>query len=168
MDSTTQKWLGPEPITVNGSPIEGITGTPAFIQSAFGKQGNFEMLVPEGERLVHYWRDNDAPGFPWHQGSDVVAAPSLTAPIKYAVKGATLLQGNFGGNLEAVVWLHPESWTVQPLNGPSPGDSLVHYYLERNPAITGGLLQPAPALRWLGPESITPNSQPITGISGPQ
>ena len=114
-------------ITVNGKPVQGITGTPAFIQSAFGKQGNFEMLVPVGERLVHYWRDNDTPGYPWHQGSDVIPAPTVTSHTKNAVNGVALLESTFGGNLEAVVWLHPESSAViGTQGGGTPQD-----YLER-------------------------------------
>lgn len=43
------------------------TGDPVLIQSSQGNQGNFELLVPLAhDGLAHYWRDNDATGFPWH------------------------------------------------------------------------------------------------------
>jgi hypothetical protein len=38
-----------------------------FIQSRFGSQGNFEVVVPSRAvgGLVHFWRNNDDPSFPW-------------------------------------------------------------------------------------------------------
>jgi len=44
-------------------------GRPAFIQSSYGAQGNFEVVgAPDGTRaigLAHFWRNNDSPNFPW-------------------------------------------------------------------------------------------------------
>jgi len=73
-----------------------VTSAPAMIQGNFGYRGNFELVVREGTRLRHYWRANDASGYPWHTGplfgSNVTSAP-------------TLIQSNFGyfGNFELVV-----------------------------------------------------------------
>jgi len=40
---------------------------PVLIQSRHGHIGNFEMVVPVASGgLAHYFRDNDAPGFPWY------------------------------------------------------------------------------------------------------
>jgi hypothetical protein len=75
---------------------ENITSAPAMIQSRLGQKGNFEVVVREGTKLRHYYRDNDAPGTPWQQGNmfgdNVTSAPAL-------------IQSNYGtkGNLEVIV-----------------------------------------------------------------
>ena len=75
---------------------DNVGSAPAMIQSSFGNMGNFELVVREGDRLRHYWRNNDAPGFPWHKaelfGDNVSSAPAM-------------IQSNFGniGNFELVV-----------------------------------------------------------------
>lgn len=74
----------------------GVSSEPALIQSSFGSQGNFEVVVREGRKLRHYWRTNDDPSLPWKKGklfgSNVSSAPAL-------------IQGSFGnrGNFELVV-----------------------------------------------------------------
>ena len=37
------------------------TGAGCLIQSHFGAIGNFEAIVPEGQRLQHYWHVNEGP-----------------------------------------------------------------------------------------------------------
>jgi len=75
---------------------DGVDSAPALIRSNFGVKRNFELVVREGEKLRHYWRDNDAPGLPWKKGvlfgDSVDSAPAL-------------IQSNFGytGNFELVV-----------------------------------------------------------------
>ncbi len=76
---------------------ENITSAPTLIQSNFGDQGNFELVVNQGGRLCHYWRDNDDPNLTWSDepfcfGENITSAP-------------TLIQSNFGdqGNFELVV-----------------------------------------------------------------
>lgn len=73
----------------------GITGNPTLIQSSFGTKGNFEVVVARaGGGLAHYWRNNDAPGFPW-------SGPTNFASGNF--RGVSLIQSNFGpGNLEVV------------------------------------------------------------------
>lgn len=67
-----------------------------IIQSNFGTQGNFEVVVLEGGQPVHYWRANDDSVHPWSRGrsfgSGATGAPAL-------------IQSNFGskGNFEVVV-----------------------------------------------------------------
>jgi hypothetical protein len=73
----------------------GITGNPTLIQGSFGTKGNFEVVVARtGGGLSHYWRNNDAPGFPW------------SGPTNFGsgnIRGVSLIQSNFGpGNLEVV------------------------------------------------------------------
>lgn len=101
------------------------TGPACLIQSNFGSAGhpgNFEALVLEGANLVHYWRDNTTPGFPWNKTVTVSTA---------AVGPACLVQGTFGtpGNLEALVL---ES---NPANQGLPPYNLVHYW--RNDSAPG-------------------------------
>jgi len=85
-------WNGPFPIP--GST--GVSGVPALIQSEYGVQGNFELVVPMAAGgLAHFWRENDAPGLPWH------------GPTRFGTgnnSAVSFFQGNFGapGNLELV------------------------------------------------------------------
>jgi hypothetical protein len=70
-----------------------------FIQSRFGTQGNFEVVVPSEASggLVHFWRNNDASGFPW-------SGPTLFGGSFGNIDGVSLIQSNFGspGNLEVI------------------------------------------------------------------
>ena len=73
-----------------------ISGTPSFLQSTYGRMGNFELVVPLASGgLAYYWRDNDDIRLLWH------------GPVKFGIgagklDGVSLIQGNFGemGNLE--------------------------------------------------------------------
>ncbi|HEX2494187.1 MAG TPA: hypothetical protein VHK24_10465, partial [Steroidobacter sp.] len=108
-------WSGPFPIPGATS----VSGVPALIQSTHGVQGNFELVVPRASGgMYHFWRENDAPGLPWH-GPFAFGTGNISA--------VSMFQGNFGapGNLELVAregnrlafyWrsgLPPYSW-----NGP--------------------------------------------------
>ena len=60
---TEQGWSGPHLMgsTATG-PINGVTGSPALIQSIFptgGNHKNFELVVPRAGGLCAYWRNND-------------------------------------------------------------------------------------------------------------
>jgi hypothetical protein len=76
----------------------GAAGNPVLIQSRFGQQGNFELVVPSaGGGLIHYWRNNDDPSLPW------------SGPIPFGgslgvVDAVTMIESNFGspGNLEVI------------------------------------------------------------------
>lgn len=121
LNTDTLTWSNPEEILVYKSPITGITGNPAFIQSTFHpnlefkkfcKRGNhetlcsngdFEMLVPMNDRLAHYYRKNDSPLTPWIERK---SQPKI--PEKFSVKNVALFQSNFRnncvqGNLVAIV-----------------------------------------------------------------
>jgi len=61
-NTTNSKWNRTTVITSNA------TGPGTLIQSSYGtpnKPGNFEVIVPEGDHYVHYYRDNSASGS-WH------------------------------------------------------------------------------------------------------
>jgi hypothetical protein len=88
-----------------------------LVQSRFGAQGNFEVVVPlAAGGLAHLWRNNDAAGLPW------------SAPIPFAagvgtVDALSLIQSNFGspGNLEVVARI---------------GDRLALFWRESGPPFT--------------------------------
>ena len=95
-DQPPYGWFGPTYLA------SGIYGNPALIQSRFGGRGNFELVAPlTGGGIAHYWRDNDAPGYPWH-------GPSVFAQELGRVDAVALVQSNFDqidshtGNLELV------------------------------------------------------------------
>ena len=76
----------------------GAAGTPSLVQGRFGTRGNFELVVPlAAGGLGHFWRDNDAPGMPWH-------GPTPFATGVGQVGAVSLVQGNYDtpGNLEVV------------------------------------------------------------------
>ncbi|HEU5228129.1 MAG TPA: hypothetical protein VFU49_09995 [Ktedonobacteraceae bacterium] len=86
-------WHGPFPIPTNGLVI---SGNPVLLQSRFGHKGNFELVSPLASGgMVHFFRDNDAPGFPWHC--------STTFGTGY-IDAISMIESNFGtpGNLEVV------------------------------------------------------------------
>jgi len=97
------------------------TGPGCIIQSTYGSPahpGNFEVIVPEGNNLRHYWRDNADTSSNWQLGGTV----STTA----SGDPGSLIQSDYGvlnglGNFEVVV---PE------------GGHLVHYW--RNNSSGGG------------------------------
>jgi len=85
-------WNGPFAI----ESASKVTGNPILIQSKFGKQGNFELVVPAANGgLLHFWRNNDAAGSPW-------STPTAFGQSVGVVTGATLIESNYGnpGNLE--------------------------------------------------------------------
>jgi len=97
------------------------TAPASMIQSSYNtpnSPGNFEVVVLEGNNLVHYYRDNSSGGGQkWFQTA--VISSSATGP-------GTLIQTSYGtpnapGNLEVIV---PE------------GINYVHYY--RDDSATGG------------------------------
>jgi hypothetical protein len=150
-----KKWQGPFDLVADGQPITGVTGDPVFIQSRFGQTGNFELVVPQGNQLVHYWRDNDDPNFHWHRGPviyDSTSSPS-TGPVIGLFPTATaaaLIESNLGpdgSNLELIVRLQPH-----PAIGGS--DYLTAFFFE------------GPGKKWQGPFDLVADGQPITGVTG--
>lgn len=108
-DRLVHFWNGPVIPTwyQTGDPVgSDVRGRHAFIQGAFGANGNFEVVAPHAlGGLVHFWRDNDPlPTQPW------------SAPTRFGtgnVTGAALIHGTFFGSLEVLA---------------QEGDRLVHYW----------------------------------------
>jgi hypothetical protein len=88
-----------------------VTGPGVLIQSDFGTgdHGNFEVLVPEGRRLAHYFHENDDVAKPWRRAK--IVSESLNG-------WASLMQGNFGAGR------HKNFETLIEENG----DSVVGYW----------------------------------------
>jgi hypothetical protein len=100
--------------TDNAYPLDRHSG--CLVQGLFGQHGNFELVTPrQGGGLAHYWRNNDAPGFPWNGPIGFAAGTNFDS--------ATLIQSNYGdpGNLEVVA---------------RTGDHLQHYWRDSGPAFT--------------------------------
>jgi hypothetical protein len=91
----------------------------SLIQSTYigkpGAPGNFEVVVPEGHNLVHYWRDNSN-GNVWNKGPFITNRVNTNGP-------GTLIQGSYVGkpgapaNFELVV---------------QEGSTLVHYWRDNS------------------------------------
>jgi len=95
-------WQGPFPIHMNGKVI---SGNPALIQSQRGHRGNFELVIPLASGgIVHFFRDNDTPGFPWHLATTFGAE---------RVEAISMIESNFGhpGNLEVVARIGTQLFT---------------------------------------------------------
>jgi len=159
LDSATNTWSNPTDIVVGGQPISGVTGDPVMVQANWGGVGNYELLVPQGQRLVHYARLND-PGpdqFRWIHVREVFfggasaggsAGIGLVARTPIAV---SLLQSNYRGdgihgNLDAVVRLSSAA-------SPS-GDTLAFMGLD------------SATNTWGKPTEILVGGQPISGVTG--
>jgi hypothetical protein len=100
---------------VRGQVItQAATGPGCMIQSDFrsGAHGNFEVVVPEGRNLVHYFHDNSNVALRWQRGQ--VISTAVTGP-------AYIIQSDFSsgghGNFEVIAL---------------EGANLVHYFHENN------------------------------------
>jgi hypothetical protein len=95
-------------IEADGGAIAGVTGNPALIQGTFGTPGNYEVLVPQGSRLRHFWRDNSAPAAVWRGAPDPITAPVNVGAV--SLLQSDLRHGSFRdpgpGNLAAIVKRH--------------------------------------------------------------
>jgi hypothetical protein len=67
------------------------TSPGSIIQSTFrtGEYGNFEVVVPEGDQVIHYWHDNSDVNSPWHRG--LIIAP----PVHIRLRAVQNNQGRF-------------------------------------------------------------------------
>ena len=103
MDGTTKAWRW-DSLTVGGKLVTNITGQPALIQSNAGQHGNYELFVPQGLRVAHYWRDNDSNPPQWHEAPDALpAAPNIPGADVPVPVGVAAFQGSYGGNIEMVL-----------------------------------------------------------------
>ena len=76
------------------------TGPATIIQSSFksGEHGNFEVVVQEGNEIVHYFNDNSEVNVPWRRGQTI--STRATGPA--SIIQSSLKSGDHG-NFEVVV-----------------------------------------------------------------
>src|SRR5439155_315787 len=150
-----------------GQPITGATDEASMIQSS--GFGNFELVVPQGDRLVHYRRDMAAEGYPWHRGEELQLPVNLrlaalqradmgTDPVNLRVAGLERAPDPDPRQLASGVALIQST-----LPGVNPGNfelvarttegHLYHYTFD------------ASDLSWHGPHAIEVDGQPITGAT---
>jgi hypothetical protein len=106
-DSGTLTWHGPAPLVADGELAANITGDPVLIQSQWYSGPNFQVYVPQGHVVRHYYRDNDDIFFHWHVAADRMVYSCLH-PQCATPRNVTFIQSNFAGdgvhgNLEAIV-----------------------------------------------------------------
>jgi predicted acylesterase/phospholipase RssA len=158
-DFKENKWFGPFQIIADGNLVTGVTGKPVIIQSEWG---NFEMVVPQGDVLQHYWRDNTDGGQPWqyanhqwHKGFEIVSPGNIIGIHKPHLDKVAFFQSkrfrsgpHNTGNFEAIV-----HFTDQSAFGGGTADSLYTYTLDWN---TG---------KWTSEEVVADGSI-ISGVTG--
>jgi len=91
--SGTLTWQGPFPIIADGALATNITGDPVLIQHVW-PPGNFEVYVPRGHEITHYYRNNDDSLLRWHIGSDSLVYPCKPSPCAMP-RAVTFIQSNF-------------------------------------------------------------------------
>jgi hypothetical protein len=138
----------------DGNTVSGVTGRPAYIESDFG---NYEVIVPQGNRLSHYWRDNNDPKRSWHKGlPDIPLLVNLNftwVPDSISFFQSKVFRSgpNGNGNFEVLVHLTP-SGIVKGGTG-TPTDVLLTYYSDWS---TG---------KWVGPTIVEVNGSQLNGVS---
>jgi len=151
LDASTFRWQGPFPLIADGQPVTGVTGEPVFIQSTFGNRGNFELFVPQGNVIRHYYRDNDDPNLAWHLAGDNFGyyCPKFSAcatPVSLTLIQSNFLGDGVHGNFEAVVRVFGPGAT-QP-------DRLDFWYLDVS------------SWKWHGPYPLSADGVPLSGVTG--
>jgi hypothetical protein len=142
-------WVGPT-ATISTKA----TGPGCIIQSTYGtpsNPGNFEVVVPEGNNLVHYWCDNGDPGHPW-------IGPTATISTK-ATGPASLIQSTYGapqnpGNFEVVVL---------------EGNNLVHYWRDNQAGGSNSWIGPTATIttQATGPGAMIQSTYTDPGVKAP-
>jgi hypothetical protein len=128
---TNFNWGLPIPVAQNAS------GRPGFIQSKFGTNGNFELVVPlTTGGFATYWRDNDAV---FDRTSPWIATLGVATGSPLAYRFGALFESNFGpppGNLEL----------FGNAGVPNQGTRVDSFYRENVP-----FPDPVGGLRYIGP-----------------
>ena len=137
--------------TLDISNLTGVTGDPVLIQSSWGDQGNFELLVPQGEMIRHYFRNNDEPTPSWHFLREFGYPRGTHPAFGPTPRSVTFIQSNYKGdgvhgNFEAIVRVSPP---IEP-----EADSLDFWFFDSG------------QLRWHGPFPLVADGQPVTGVTG--
>jgi hypothetical protein len=155
-DTGRSNWTPLTPVVADGAPIRGVTGDPVMIQGSYGENGNYELLVPIGTKLCHFWRDNQAPNFAWHAGSQIEfagsaqgdARPAVAWPVRASMVQSNIAGDGMTGNFDVVVQVR----RTRP--GMSVDDQLE--FLSFDTATR----------RWTSPKQIVADGAPIVGVVG--
>jgi hypothetical protein len=145
LDSAVNQWHR-HPLLVDGQPISGVTGNPVLMQGNWGQVGNYELLVPQGDRLVHYARLND-PGpaqFSWIKVHELsfagVSRPGTfyrgSTPVAVSFLQTTFRGDHVHGNFDAVIRVTPPGGGGDILEFAAL-DSAVNQW-HRHPLLVGG------------------------------
>lgn len=71
-----------------GVPIDGVTGDPAMIISS---SGNYELFVPRGSELYHYWRPLDSNPTVWEEAGSILNVDSDGVDPNQGIAARTLV-----------------------------------------------------------------------------
>ena len=92
-----------------------------LVQSSWGATGNFELLVPSGGAVRHFWKSNDEPHLPWAQVHmfGYAASPSQFHELPMTAGNPSLIQSQYlgdglHGNFEVVLSARPLTGVVEP------------------------------------------------------
>jgi hypothetical protein len=145
LDSRTSVWNGPLALVADGKPMDGVTGDPVLIQGNWGNQGNFELLVPRGNVIDHFFRNNDDPQFSWS------LVHRLSYPTNLTPKSVTFIQSNFLGD-----GVHGNFAAVARVGQANPNDPdfLDFWFLDSRTPL------------WNGPSPLFADGKQITGVTG--
>jgi hypothetical protein len=136
------------------APHHKCSGPACVFQGNYGKDpvhGNFELVVPEGGRVVHYYRDNSRDDFPWYPTTNVsVNAFSFRSDFNrnlatlefYPQFGASMLAAGAvagptqdNGNVNGMAGDNGTPWFIT-----EGGDGAAAFYLSgHSPYIPGNL-----------------------------
>ena len=104
-DISSNKWNRGEIITDSATNSGWIIQSNINRSSNYKYDGNFEVVVQEGDQLVHYWKEDSDPSSAWKRGQVISAR---------AQDSGCIIQSSFGqasdneyGNFEVIV-LEPE------------------------------------------------------------
>ncbi|MCW5854341.1 MAG: DUF4185 domain-containing protein, partial [Anaerolineae bacterium] len=98
------------------------TGPAWLIEGSFGRSsgrpGNFELIVPEGNDLVHYFKDNSSLNNPWRRGQTITTAALGPGVLIQSSQGVgadknfeVLVQESFGS---VIHYTHPNQDVTLP------------------------------------------------------
>jgi hypothetical protein len=153
----SMKWTS-EQVVADGTNVSGVTGRPVYIQSDVG---NYELIVQQGNRLAHYWRDNTVANHPWHKGLPDIPLPTSSTTLKPVADSVSFFQSKVFrsgsgslGNFEVLVHF-TMSGVVGPGGGivPGPTDFLATYSIDWSTA------------KWVGPTVVDLNGNALSGVS---
>jgi hypothetical protein len=146
-DHVAHLWLdgadAARPWTRGPSFATGVTGAPAMVQNnaMLNGQRSFEVIVPRGDRLVHWSHDNRSRTGPWREWATVATGVASSASFIQGSIGAN------GGNFELVALGGPAD--------PPPGGARVRGGAADHPLVHWFHANASPTTPWTRAQDIT-------------